>query len=163
DLLVTSGQGKGRDVTITVPPPPRQPGRPGGQSRRITVKNPLTDQSQQQQLLPSLLDKPTTKSGQELAGRINVLTAPKAVLTCIEGIGAQGGITDADIQNIIDARPSLSLGQPTEDIYKTTAWMYLEAKIPPATMSALESYITSHTQVYRVQAIGYYDQGGPSA
>jgi len=165
DLLDTSASGKGKDVTIMVPPPPRQPGQRGGggQPRRITVKNPLGDQSQQQQLLPTLLDKTTTKSGQELPARINVLSAPQQVLTCLTGIGTQGGLTDADVQNILQARPALSSGQPTDDIYKTTAWMYLEAKIQPRTMAALEQYITSRTQVYRVEAIGYFDEGGPTA
>src|SRR5204863_189714 len=85
-----------------VTPPPRRLGQPAWRPRIITAKIPLDDTLQQQQLLPLLIDKTTTKSGQELAARINVLTAPKTVLTCLTALGGnQGGLTDAQIQSII--------------------------------------------------------------
>jgi type II secretory pathway component PulK len=157
---------KGKSVSITVQPPAGQPGRPGGggggggRPKTVQVTNPLTPNSPNEQLLSTLLDKTTTKTGQELPARINVLSAPQQVLTCLT---AYGTLADADVQNILSSRPSLSMGQPTDDKYKTTAWLLTEAKVSVANLRALDGVIGASTQVYRVQSLGYYDNGGPSA
>ena len=38
-----------------------------------------------------------------------------------------------------------------------------EAKLSPTKLQALERYVTTRTEVYRIQAIGYFMQGGPLA
>ena len=41
--------------------------------------------------------------------------------------------------------------------------VFTEANISPQTMQSLEQYITTSSQVYRVQSVGYFDGGGPTA
>jgi type II secretory pathway component PulK len=119
--------------------------------------SPLNDTSSQQQLLPLLFDKVTTVQGTELPPRINVLTAPQVVLSALPGI------TDDVVQNIMNHRPDPSSTTPADPIFQTPAWLITEANVNPQTLRSLERYITSRSQVYRVQSIGYFDGGGPTA
>jgi hypothetical protein len=50
------------------------------------------------------------------------------------------------------------LGDPT---YKTPAWLYTQAKVKVDVMKKLDKFITSRTQVYRFQSVGWFDNGGP--
>jgi hypothetical protein len=72
-------------------------------------------------------------------------------------------MSDADVQNILDHRPSMSATDPPDPIYQTPAWLLTEASFPTSTLRALERYVTSRSQVYRVQSVGYFDGGGPTA
>jgi len=45
--------------------------------------------------------------------------------------------------------------------YQTTVWLLTDAKLSAAKVRTLEQYITSRTQTYRVQSLGYFGQGGP--
>ena len=38
-----------------------------------------------------------------------------------------------------------------------------KANFSPNTLKALDQYITGRSQVYRIQSIGYFDGGGPTA
>ncbi len=127
----------------------------------VRVDSPLksSDSAGMEQSLPLLLDKTTTQNQSELPARVNVLTAPAEVLTCLTGITTQ--LTDADVQAIIAARPSPA--DATDLAHQTPAWLVSDAKLSIAKVQALERYVTSRTQVYRVQSVGYFDQGGPSA
>src|SRR5262249_5473304 len=89
--------------------------------------------------------------------RVNVNTAPKAVLLALPGL------SDGDVQNILDHRPTPSSTQTPDPIYQTPAWLITEASFSPTTLRTLERYITGRSQVYRVQVIGYVDSNGPSA
>jgi type II secretory pathway component PulK len=130
------------------------PGSNGGKA--TTMQSPLNDQSTQQQLLPVLLDECTTVNSPEIPARINVNTAPQEV------INALPGIQQTDAANIIANQPSPTT-DPPDPTYSTTAWLVTVAGISPKTMQSLEKYITASSQVYRIQSIGYFDQGGPSA
>ena len=50
-----------------------------------------------------------------------------------------------------------------DPIYLTPAWLITEANFSPQKVQALDRYITARSQVYRVQSLGYFDGGGPSA
>jgi type II secretory pathway component PulK len=128
-----------------------------GKSPATVYPSPLSDQGSIQQLLPLLLDSCTTSSKTEIPARINVNTAPSAVLYTLPNLQEQ------DVQNILAMRPQSSSIDPPDPIFQTTAWLITEANISPSTMSKLEQYITTRSQVYRVQSIGYFDGGGPSA
>jgi type II secretory pathway component PulK len=135
-------------------------GAQGAQQQTMTLQSPLNDQSTLQQLLPVLLDKTSTVADTELPARINVNTAPQAVLATLTGL------TDADVQSIIDARPDFTAdGETIDPIYQTPAWLITQAQLSPQTLKSMERYITATTQpsVFRVQALGHFDGGGPTA
>ena len=129
----------------------------GRTQQTLRMNSPLTAQSQAT-LLPPLVDKTTTQRDMELPARINVLTASRSVLTTLPGL------TEADVQSIADVRPDYASATGDQDaVFQTPAWLLLNAGLTPAKMTALERYVTSRTQVYRVQSIGYFDQGGPTS
>jgi len=118
----------------------------------VTYPSPLNDPAAQAQLLPLLLDKVTTTRDAELPGRVNVNTAPEAVLRTLPGL------EESDIQNILAFRPNPA--ELADAVYQTPAWLVTEADIDPQTLRTLERYITARTQVYRAQVLGYFD-GAP--
>jgi hypothetical protein len=132
----------------------------GGQSQSYDVPGPMNDPGSIRQYLPLLFDKTTTQNTSELNARINVNTAPQAVLTAL--LPALG-LTDTDVQNILEHRPSLSSQDAPDPIYQTPAWLMTEANFTSNQMSTLERYVTASSLVYRFQSIGYFDGGGPTA
>jgi DNA uptake protein ComE-like DNA-binding protein len=129
----------------------------GGSERTISLPSPLQNASQQQQLLPVLLDETTTSPNAELPPRINVNTASQVVLSALPGL------TDSDVQAILTNRPQLSAMTAPDPSFQTPAWLITSAGITIAKMKALENYITARTQVYRIQSLGYASSGGPVA
>jgi len=127
----------------------------------IKYPSPLNDASQQESLLPLLLDSVTTTKATDLPGRINVNTAPQVVLASLQAIAPT--LTDNDIQAIMSQRPTPSSSNASDPIFQTPAWLVTRANLKPAVMKSLEKYITARTQVYRVQSVGYFDKDGPSA
>jgi type II secretory pathway component PulK len=124
-------------------------------TQKTRYDSPLKDPGQQQ-LLPLLLDECTTVSTPEIPARVNVTTAPQAVLTALPGMDAN------TVQLILEHRPTPDANQAPDPIYQTPAWLITQANVPTSTMQTLEKYITARTQVYRVQSVGYFDGGGPS-
>lgn len=106
-------------------------------------------------VLPIVLDKLTTVSDTDLPGRINVNTAPREVLSTLPGLDT------ADVDAIFAKRPSGSSADGIDPIYQTPAWLYTEANIAVSKLQALERYVTARTQVYRIQSVGYFQNGGP--
>jgi type II secretory pathway component PulK len=119
--------------------------------------SPLNDSSQLQQLLPLLLDKTTTVNAAELPPRVNVNTASSTVLQALPGL------SDTDVQAVMQNRPDPSSGDVSDATFQTPAWLMLKANISANKMQTLDKYITASTQVYRVQALGYFKGGGPTA
>ena len=146
-MLGTTSSGSTRSVTITSVTP-----------TTVTVFNsPLADQSKLAQLLPVLLDKCTTRKETELAPRLNVNTASIAALTALPGL------TETDVEAIQAVRPPPGDPSWTDPNFQTPAWLLSEAKLSLTKLQALERYVTTQTEVYRVQSIGYFGQGGPMA
>jgi type II secretory pathway component PulK len=129
----------------------------GNAQRTISYKSPLQDPSQQQQLLPLLLDETTTSPNAELSPLINVNTASQIVLSTLPGL------SDTDVQAILTNRPQLSDTTTPDPSYQTPAWLITKAGFTIAKLKALEKYITARTQVYRIQSLGYSSAGGPVA
>jgi hypothetical protein len=136
------------------------PGGPGSQAQ--VYQSPLKDQNKLSQLLPVLLDKVTANApGTTIPARVNVNTAPAAVLNILPTIS--NNITASDVQNILSLRPNYSSSNTTDPMFQTPAWLITQANLTPATMKTLEKYITTRAQVFRVQSIGYFPDGGPTA
>lgn len=127
------------------------------QAQPTKYPSPLNDAGSLKQMLPQLLDMVTTTRNTEIPARININTAPQAVLAALPGL------TDADVQNILAHRPSPSSTDAPDPIFQTPAWLLTEANFNPTTLKTLEKYITARSQVYRVQSLGYFDGGGPTA
>jgi type II secretory pathway component PulK len=135
--------------------PKAQGAQGGGMSH---YECPLNDPDTMRQLLPFLVDKATTTPNLELPARININTAPVAVLALLPGM------TNPEIlQSILDHRPAPWSNQTPDPAFQTTAWLITEANLPPALVQQLEKYITARSQTYRMQVVGYFDSGSLSA
>ncbi|MFL5328031.1 MAG: general secretion pathway protein GspK [Gemmataceae bacterium] len=131
------------------------------QARTFTKRYP-SPLSADDQLLVTLLDKTSTSSATELPVAINVLTAPKAVLSCLTALGnANSALSDTDVDSIISSRPVPGTYDPGDPKYQTIAWLKTDIKLSNEQLKVLQTYIASRTQTYRVQSLGYFDQGGP--
>lgn len=134
-------------------------GMQGGTMQSVTVQfpSPLADKSTQIDLLGKLLDKTTTQQGTELPGKVNVNTAPREVLLALPGM------TESAIDVIMAKRPQYANGEAPDPKFATIAWLLGDGTLTAQTLQGLERYLTARTQVYRVQSIGYFEEGGPMA
>lgn len=131
----------------------------GSSSQSVTLPSPFAVTAQQEVLLPILFDKCTTSQSSDISPRINVNTAPQAVLTALTA--AVTNLQGNDVQNIMGMRPSMTSDTPPDPIFSTPTWLLTRANISAATLKKLDPYITTRSQVYRVQSIGYFDKDGP--
>lgn len=123
------------------------------------ASSPLNDPAKINQLLPQLLDKVTTKQAIEMVPRINVNTAPREVLAGLSNNG-QPVLTDSEVESLIAQRAGQS---PTDPATTTGAWLVTTNVLSASRYKQVEKYFTGGTMVYRVQAVGYTDRGGPVA
>jgi hypothetical protein len=126
------------------------------QQPAVTYASPLNDPGQLEQYLPILLDKLTTVQDSDLPARVNINTAPRVVLAALPGL------EDTDVQAILNNRPAPNATQAA-DTLPSLAWLITTANLPATKLTTLERYVTARTQVYRVQAMGYFDGPGPTA
>jgi hypothetical protein len=138
------------NVTITLPKPPGSPAN----APTYTFPSPLNNPEKLKEYLPLLLDKTTATQGTELIPRININTAPREVLMAIPGM------TEEMADEIVANRTSLD---PLDPATTTGAWLATTLNMPTATFNTMSRYITGRTQLYRVQSIGYFGNGGPTA
>src|SRR5262249_14269102 len=115
-------------------------------------------------MLPKLFAVTTSKDPtkfSEIPARLNVNTAPPEVLTALGSLAQ--GLADTDIEKLLSIRPSLTSGELLSDpIYQTPTWLLTEAQISASALVYLEPYITTRTQVFRVQSVGYFEGKGPA-
>ncbi len=134
------------DVYIAIPP---------SDDKGETVYWPSPLQSKDgaglRDLLPQLLDKTTTSKDKDIFGRIDVNTAPRAVLLGLPGL------TEANVDKLLSVRPGIDSNQFGTELYQTPAWLLSDANLPVATLKSLEKYITTRAQVFRMQVIGYFE------
>lgn len=116
--------------------------------------SPLKDVAKQREVFPILFDKCTTQTALDLPGKININTAPRAVLATLPGL-------EDYVDFLIERRPAPNSAEAADEIYQSPAWLLTEAELKPETLQTIERYITSRTQVYRVQSVGYFDGPGP--
>ena len=57
--------------------------------------------------------------------------------------------------------PNASSTDAPTDVYSTPTWLLTEAQLSLPTLQALDKLITTRTQVYRVQSVGYPEGKGP--
>jgi type II secretory pathway component PulK len=128
--------------------------------KQTTLTSPWSNNtSSMGQTLPDVLDKLTLVDDPFIQGRINVNSAPYEVLMGIPNM------TQSLAQQIVGAQGlggSNSASGSSQSQRATTAWLVAEGLVTSSkTMAQLDPYITAHGAVYRVQSIGYFDEGGP--
>ncbi len=124
-----------------------------------TLESPWPDEpAQLQETLPRLLDTLTTSNQPYLAGRINILQAPREVLLAIPGM------PEELIEPILAAQATAGVNQGTFTAVpgrETVAWLYLEGIATLEQMRQLAPYINCGGDAFRVQALGHVDAQGP--
>ena len=132
---------------------------PNRQTPATIVPSPLNDQSKLGTLLPTLMDKLTTTRKAYLPARINVNTAPQAVLQALPGLSDPGTLS-----KITSTRPDPNATTTPDPKFQTPAWLLTDANVPVATLKTLERFIAARSQVYRVQVVGHFANGrGPTS
>ena len=143
------------NVVIEVP----SSGSRGGTPPPPTLyESPFQDTDQLTELMPKLWNACTTTQDTDLPARVNVTTAPEGVLAALPGINGDQEI----VQAILAGRPDPLSTDVPDPIYDTPTWLLTETELAPDTLRTLERFITTRTQVYRVQVVGYFEEGGPS-
>jgi len=113
-----------------------------------------SNKDQLRQTLNLLLDKCTLTDDYEIPARININTCPSDLLVAM-------GINETDSEKLIQYRPSYDMDPSQAQYYKTPAWLVTEADLQPSVIKLFEKYITTYSQVYRFQVVGYYEIKGP--
>lgn len=93
-----------------------------------------------------------------LDGRINVNQAAEAVMLAIPGM------METQAAEIVAARPVLSAGTSSTIMAgrASPVWLLTEGIVDLQTLQLLGPWLTVGGDVYRFQAIGHFDQGGPN-
>jgi type II secretory pathway component PulK len=128
----------------------------GGRSQTATLPAPFqtTNKEQLRNTLTLLLDKCTLDDAYEIPARININTCPQDVLTAM-------GINESDAEKLIQFRPTPDMDSSMIPYYKTPAWLVTEAGLSIDVIKLFSNYITTYSQVYRFQVVGYYEFRGP--
>ncbi|MBA2225481.1 MAG: type II secretion system protein GspK [Thermogemmata sp.] len=116
--------------------------------------SPLNDPARRAELLPVLLDKISTREAVEMIPRLNVNTASREALLGLPGL------TETDVDNILAVRDNIV---PFSLEAMTGAWLLTEAGLSVSKFRNLERLITGTSMVYRVEVVGYFAEGGPTA
>ncbi|UCC29723.1 MAG: general secretion pathway protein GspK [Phycisphaerales bacterium] len=113
---------------------------------KLPPKTPVTLED-----LPVLMDRTTTLPPEQrtIPGLININTAPRLVLQCIEGL------TNEHIEAILERRERV----PPET-KATTAWLLTEEVVDLKTFEQIAPVITARGQQFRIEALGYGDHIG---
>lgn len=126
-----------------------------GQMVTPVVACPLNDKSALAGCAQAMVDRLTASEDYELVPRINVNTAPRAVLDCLMGVDKN--ITLADIDAMMNSRP-------TAGTDPTAAWLVTAANLDPAKFKNIEKYVCGRSGAFRVRSVGYFaNPGGPQA
>jgi hypothetical protein len=120
------------------------------------IPSPFQTQNKEQLRtnLTTFLDKCSITGDLEIPARININSCPGDLLTAL-------GINETDVEKILQYRPTPDLDPNLIQYYKTPAWLITEADILPSVVSMFSNYITTYSQVFRFQVVGYYEYRGP--
>jgi hypothetical protein len=126
--------------------------------RRTTLTSPFSSsQNQVATYLPDMLDKLSLTDDLFIKGRINVNTAPIQVLLGLPNV------TEQLATQIVAAQGAggTSQGASAQSPRATNAWLVIEGLTTVSTMQQLDPYLTARGDVFRVQSVGFFDDGGP--
>lgn len=131
----------------------------GGQGNMIIAASPFSDRpGDMRQSLPKLLDLTTVNPSLVIRGRINVNTAPKAVLLCVPGM------TEGAVDKILAARNPLTDQDPDDENAvdrSQPSWLVTEGIVTLPLFRSLLPYLTTGGSVYRAQVAAFFEGKGP--
>jgi DNA uptake protein ComE-like DNA-binding protein len=126
---------------------------------KTTLESPWAeDANPMRTYWPEVTGLLATRADPHIEGRININEAPYEVLVGIPGMTEELASAIAGSQLMSTSGETLT-GQVSDRA--TTAWLFYNGLTDVTTLRQLDPYITSRGDVFRVQAIGYYDDGGP--
>jgi type II secretory pathway component PulK len=126
--------------------------------KATTLSSPFSASSSQiATYLPQTLDQLSLTDDLFIQGRINVNTAPMQVLLGLPNMTVQLATQIAAAQTAGSSSQTGSAQSPRA----TNAWLVVEGLTSANTMQSLDPYLTAMGDVYRVQSVGYFDEGGP--
>jgi len=114
--------------------------------------------------LPKLLENCTVGSS-GATGRVNVNLAPRVVLSAILCADPDLAQDTSQIEQLVDDIVAERPQDPTQadEEFKYETWIYTRGIVTLDQMKKLIPYVCAGGAVYRTQAVGYFDNGGPSA
>lgn len=128
---------------------------------QTTLDSPWTsDPGTMRGYVSELFETLSIRADQYVEGRININEAPREILLGLPGMTEQLAEAIVGSQLLTETGESLA-GQVSDRA--TTAWLYFNGWTDLDTLRQLDPYITSRGDVFRVQAVGFYDGGGPFA
>jgi DNA uptake protein ComE-like DNA-binding protein len=124
-----------------------------------TLTSPWTsDPGSLVESLPLLFGTLTTTPSQFIEGRININQARREVLLGIPGM--EPDVADGIVASQLigdDGSPMTS----QLEMRQTAGWLLIQGMADVTMMRRLDPYVTGAGDVYRVQVLGHFDQGGP--
>ena len=123
-----------------------------------TLDSPWSaDPGSMESYLPALFDTFSVTEETEIVGRINVNQAR------FETLAGLPDMTE-ELANAIVSSPMIgpdgSVASDALTSRSTTGWLVTQGILDLATMAKLDKYLTARGHVYRVQSVGYFEQGG---
>ncbi len=115
---------------------------------RMVDGQPVSLQMTNEQLAV-LMDRTTTTAERGIQGLININTAPRLVLSCIEGMPAD------TVEAILSKRGGL-----TPMTASTTAWLVTELGMDVETYAKVAPQITARGQQFTIESVGFGDHIG---
>lgn len=127
-----------------------------GRSDAVILESPFANDTQaMRSYLPKLWDCVTTSAASNIPGRVNILEAPPEVLAAIPAM------TDEAVDAILAQRDAAMASN--EPSCRHPIWLLAQGIVTLDAMKSLEPYVTTGGDVYRCQAVGFFDEGGPTA
>ncbi|HBH51550.1 MAG TPA: hypothetical protein DDY91_06610 [Planctomycetaceae bacterium] len=125
---------------------------------QTVLDSPLTaDASAMREYLPTILDAVSTNTARTISGRININDARRETLLAIPGM------TEQMAEQIVSIQASLKgAGDGSLDLL-TPGWLYIHKVVDLPTLSALDPYVTTKGDVWRVFSVGHFAEGGGTA
>jgi hypothetical protein len=102
----------------------------------------------------TLFENVSAQPAEVIPGRININQAPRVVLRGIPGM------SDEIVDQILGVRQPNPVEADPQRSHE--AWLWMEGIVSLEEMKALSAFVTAGGDVYRAQAIGYFDQSGPA-
>lgn len=105
--------------------------------------------------LPLLMENVTVNPSPVIPGRININQAPRIILAGIPGMN------DDIVDQILSRRQENPVGADPNRQYET--WILAEGIVTLEEMKILMPFVCAGGDVFRVESVGYYDEGGLAA
>ena len=123
-----------------------------------TLDSPWSaDTGSMESYLPSLFDAFSVVEESEITGRVNVNQARFETLAGLPDMTDEIAMA---ISNSPILGPDGTVAPDALTSRSTTGWLVTYGIVDLATMAKLDRYLTAGGNVYRVQSVGYFEQGG---